>query len=263
MRADAGLVIPLALLALAGSLAAWVLSGTWIVEDKRSAPMTSTLVDQRNLHYAPGAFLVTPGTSAPVVSSASVSQIAQADDPAAVIAARREEIYNDPEALVAGNPQGDITIVEFFDYNCPYCRGVASVLDELIQTDPNIRLVYKEFPILGPNSTFAARAALAARNQGKYLDFHSAMMMGRRVADESTVLEFARIVGLDIDLLKTDMEDPAIGAILQRNLSLAEALQIRATPTFVIADEIYSGAAELADFQRVVAAARDSGDSGQ
>lgn len=269
MRLDVGVWIPLVMLALAGLLAAWLLTGTWIVGDIDYVAADSTLaprVEQRGASpvRVAGTFGAIPATHVTATTEPALQrQLAQADDPAAVIAARRDEIYNDPEAPVGGNPQGDVTIVEFFDYNCPYCRQVASVLDELVQTDPNIRLVYKEFPILGPNSTFAARAALAARKQGKYLEFHSALMMGRRVADEAAVLEFARIAGLDIDRLKADMEDPAIGAILERNLSLADALHISGTPAFVIADEIYPGAAELADFQRLIAAARESADPGQ
>ena len=269
MRADVGVVIPLVVLALCGLVAAWLLTGSWIVDDAGYVAANSTpapQIEQRgsNLERVASTFAAIPAMSIAATSQPSpVSELAQVDDPASVIAARRDEIYNDPDAHVSGNPQGDITIVEFFDYNCPYCRQVASVLDELMQSDPNIRVVYKEFPILGPNSTFAARAALAARKQEKYLEFHSAVMMGRRVADQATVLEFARIVGLDIDRLKTDMENPAIAAILERNLSLAEALHISGTPAFVIADKIYPGAAELADFQQVIAAARKSADPGQ
>lgn len=197
------------------------------------------------------------------LASAGSPQLARADHLPAVIATRHDEIYSDPEAPVGGNPHGDVTIVEFFDYNCPYCRKVASVLDELVRTDANIRIVYKEYPILGPNSTFAARAALAARNQGKYLEFHKAVMLGRRVVDAATVMEFAHVAGLDIERLKADMENPAVDAIIERNLSLAEALQVSGTPAFIIADDLYSGAAELEDFRRVIAQVRDATDPAQ
>jgi protein-disulfide isomerase len=99
------------------------------------------------------------------------------------IAERSDEILNDPAAPVGGNPAGDVTLVEFFDYNCPYCRRVAPTVVELEEADPGLRVVYKEFPILGPGSEFAARAALAARKQGKYVPFHNALM---RATDQVT-----------------------------------------------------------------------------
>jgi protein-disulfide isomerase len=185
-------------------------------------------------------------------------QLAQADDPAVVIATRHAEIYNDPDTPVGGNPAGDVAIVEFFDYNCPYCRKVAGVLGELERTDANLRFVYKEFPILGPDSDFAARAALAAHRQGKYLEFHKALMTSRVVANQTTVLQIAETAGLDVERLQSDMDDPALASIVARNLALALALRIHSTPSFVIADRVYAGGGELADFQRVIDAARQS-----
>src|SRR3546814_3115055 len=98
---------------------------------------------------------------------------AQLDEIGQIIAARSDEIFNDPASPVGGNPQGDVSLVEFFDYNCPYCRRVAPTLGEIEDSDPKLRVVYKEWPILGPNSEFAARAALASRSQGKYVAFRS------------------------------------------------------------------------------------------
>jgi protein-disulfide isomerase len=174
------------------------------------------------------------------------------------IAERSDEILNDPAAPVGGNPQGDVTLVEFFDYNCPYCRRVAPTMVELEEADPELRLVYKEFPILGPGSEFAARAALAARNQGKYVPFHNALMRATDQVTEQTVIEIAREVGLDTERLDQDMRDPAIEEAIARNLQLANDLGITGTPSFVIGQEIVPGAADLGTLQDVIARARQN-----
>jgi protein-disulfide isomerase len=99
-------------------------------------------------------------------------QAAQASEAEAVLRARADEVFRDATSPVGGNPDGDVTLVEFFDYNCPYCRSVAPVMNEAEAADPQLRIVYKEFPILGPNSVYVAKAALAAHRQGRYLAFH-------------------------------------------------------------------------------------------
>jgi protein-disulfide isomerase len=174
----------------------------------------------------------------------------------AALAAREAEILRDPDSPVGGNPDGDVTLVEFADYNCPYCRRVAPTIVEAEAADPQLRIVYKEIPILGPNSVFAAKAALAARQQGKYLDFHRTLMNVRGVAAEGLVLAMAKKVGLDVEKLKTDMEAPSIQAAIDRNLALARALGINGTPSFVIGDKIVSGAIDLKRIQRLIASAR-------
>jgi protein-disulfide isomerase len=172
------------------------------------------------------------------------------------IAERGEEILNDPAAPVGGNPSGDVTVVEFFDYNCPYCRRVAPTIVELEETDPDLRLVYKEFPILGPGSQFAARAALASRKQGKYVPFHEALMAADGQVGEDSVLEIARDAGLDVDRLERDMSDPGIEAAIERNLELANALGITGTPSFVIGDEIVPGAVDRRTLESLITRAR-------
>jgi protein-disulfide isomerase len=181
---------------------------------------------------------------------------AEAEGLKRTIAERSDEILNDPDAPVGGNPAGDVTLVEFFDYNCPYCRRVAPTVVELEETDPDLRLVYKEFPILGPGSQFAARAALASRKQGKYVAFHNAVMQASEQVTEESVMEIARTVGLDPEQLKTDMQDPAIQEAIARNLRLANALGITGTPSFVIGQEIVPGAADLGTLQDLIARAR-------
>src|SRR5262249_40797347 len=163
-----------------------------------------------------------------------------AQDPAevqAVLKSRADEIFLDPDSPVGGNPDGDVTLVEFFDYNCPYCRQVAPLLLEAVAADPNLRTVFKGFAILGPDSASAAQAALAAHKQGKYLPFHDGLMKTRGVTDERKVLDVAAAAGLDVDRLKADMQAPAIQTLLDRNLDLARALRINGTPGFAVGDK--------------------------
>jgi len=200
-----------------------------------------------------------PGfASGPQPSSTRVSgeQLAQIDEAKALISQHRAEIFGDPDSPVEGSAAADVTIVEFFDYNCPYCRLVAPTLQEIERTDPKVKFIYKEFPILGPGSEFGARAALAAQMQGKFTPFHRALIATDEQVGESAVMEVARSVGLDIARLKKDMDDPRIAAAIERNRSLALSLAITGTPSFVIDDGIFRGAADLQAFRGVIAGAR-------
>ena len=183
---------------------------------------------------------------------------AEAENLKRTIAERSDEILNDPTAPVGGNPDGDVTLVEFFDYNCPYCRRVAPTVVELEEADADLRLVYKEFPILGPASQFAARAALASRRQGKYIAFHNALMQATEQVTEESVMEIARAVGLEVEQLRADMQEPAIQQAIARNLQLAAALGIDGTPSFVIGQEVVPGAADFRTLQGSVARARQN-----
>ena len=181
----------------------------------------------------------------------------EATEAQAVLKSRADEIFRDPDSPVGGNPNGDVTLVEFFDYNCPYCRQVTPLMLEAEAADPKLRVVFKEFPILGPNSTFAAKVALAAHKQGKYLALHHALMKVRGTVDEAKVLEAATAAGLDVDRLKAEAQAPAIQAMLERNLDLARALRINGTPGFVIGDEVLVGATDLKGLQAMIGKARD------
>jgi protein-disulfide isomerase len=174
-----------------------------------------------------------------------------------VLQARADEVFRDPDSPIGGNPNGDVTLVEFFDYNCPYCRQVAPVVTKAEDADSQLRVVYKEFPILGPNSTFAAKAALAAHKQGKYVEFHRALYQLRGAVDQSKAMEVAAAVGLDVVRLKTDMEDSKIQASIQKNLALAQVLRINGTPGFVIGDQILRGATDLNTLQAWIRTARE------
>ena len=170
----------------------------------------------------------------------------------------RDEIFADPEAPVAGNPEGAIVLVEFFDYRCGYCRRVKPTLETLLAENDDLRLAFKEFPILGPESRLAARAALAARAQGLYEPFHWALLGADGPFDLDHILEVARSVGLDDERLVRDMEEPAIDTLIEQNAVLASALGIRGTPAFVVGDSMIRGALPLAQFRTAIADARQA-----
>ncbi len=161
-------------------------------------------------------------------------------------------LNEDPGSPVRGNANGDVTLVEFFDYNCPYCRRVLTTLAELQETNPRLRVVYKEFPILSDNSRFAARAALASRNQDKYFEFHDALMRTSGIVNPEKVIEVAREVGISIRRLRRDMNDPEIQATIDRNLALAASLRITGTPGFVVGDRIFRGVADGETLQALI-----------
>ena len=173
-----------------------------------------------------------------------------------VITERRDEILRDPAAPVGGNPDGDVSIVEFFDYNCPYCRKNAPILKELETSDSGLRFVYKEWPILGPDSEFAARAALASARQDKYIAFHRALMATSEKVTEAKVLSIAESVGIDLARLRQDLDDPAIQQAIERNHALAKELGITGTPSFVINDGLQPGFLELPALRGLIAQAR-------
>ncbi|SFS22348.1 DsbA family protein [Yoonia litorea] len=168
-------------------------------------------------------------------------QAQQAQVAAQVLAVERDTLERDPNAPVLGNPDGDVTVVEFFDYNCPYCRRVKPEMEALLAADPNVRVVYREWPILGEGSVFAARAALASRNQGKYDEFHWALMGLNGRAEESTVIRAAQEIGMDIAQLRRDMNAPEIEEHIQTSMRLARAIGFSGTPSFVIGDSLAPG----------------------
>ncbi len=168
----------------------------------------------------------------------------------------REILENDPNAPVLGNPEGDVTVVEFFDYNCPYCRRAKPHIETLLEEDPNVRLVYREWPILGDGSVFAARAALAAREQGKYEEFHWALMGMSGRAEEASVIQVAEQIGLNIQQLRRDMAAPEIDAHIAVSMELSRALGFNGTPSFVIGDALVPGVIESDQMIRLAEEAR-------
>jgi len=189
----------------------------------------------------------------------SVAQTRLTEANQKTLAANRDQLFADPKSPVGGNPRGDVTIVEFFDYRCPYCKEVEPSLEGLLADDGKLRIVYKEFPILGPSSVYAARIALAARAQGKYDAFHRRMMATKGTIDDATVERVADEAGVDLHQAKEATDSAEIDRIIQSNYALAEALQIDGTPAFVIGDQLIQGVAKIETLKRLIAEVRKKG----
>lgn len=224
---------------LTGSLAVFVTAGLMFSATSANAEANDAQ-QRRQLAEAGGGYI------------APAPQPQQKTDISLVIDQHRQQIYDDPAAPVVGNPQGSTTLVMFFDYRCPYCKKVAPIVEQLVRTDPQVRIIYKELPILGATSLVAAKAALAAERQGKYVEFHRAMMETRGRISQDTVMSVAGRVGLDTARLAHDMADPEISAAIQRNKDLAAALNIRGTPAYVVNSRVERGTGDLQDFRELV-----------
>jgi protein-disulfide isomerase len=174
----------------------------------------------------------------------------------AAVQSNRQALLQDPESPVGGNAAGDVTIVEFFDYRCPHCRRMAPVIKTLLAEDPGVRLVYKEMPILGAESVVAARAALAARRQGKYLEAHDRLMAEAGPFTDATVVTILAEVGIDQDRLRADMNALETASVLEHELALARAIGIDGTPAFVVGGELVVGAMDLGTLRDLVGKAR-------
>lgn len=174
----------------------------------------------------------------------------------AAIATRQHDLLQDPSSPVSGNLQGDITVVEFFDYRCGYCKRAAEAVTQLQKADPHVRVVYKDFPILGDASEFAAKAALASRAQGKHQAFHEALLGTAEDITHATILTIAGEVGLDIVRLESDMANPDWQTVIDRNRALARDLGINGTPGFIVGTELVPGALDLNGLKELIARAR-------
>ncbi len=168
-------------------------------------------------------------------------------------------LYQSKLSFVAGNAEGDISMVEFFDYNCGFCKRAFGDVLSILESDKKLRLVVKEFPILGPGSVFASRAAIAAKEQGKYWDLHVALMQSRGSLDEGKVISIAEKVGLDVKKLRADMASPRVTAEIEETYALANKLGVNGTPAFIIDDKLIPGALGLQALQQQVASVRESG----
>jgi protein-disulfide isomerase len=156
----------------------------------------------------------------------------------------------------AGDPSGDVTVVEFYDTRCPYCRRLLPTMAALLKADPKLRIVYKDLPILGPDSMLEARAVLAAQRQGRYLPMQEAVMRATGPANAQSLRAQAASLGMDGAQLEHDMADPALQARIDANLQLARSLHVEGTPAFVIGNRLIPGAVALTELQDAVAAAR-------
>ena len=187
-------------------------------------------------------------------------EIRLAEQGKALIASLKTDLVDDPIAPIRGNPRGDVTLVEFFDYRCPYCRQVEPFLQALMKNDPGLRVVEKEFPILGPASVYAARIALAAHKQGKYEQFRDAALSKKSNFDEATLLKVAEEAGLDLDRVKADMNSPEVDAEIKRTAEIAKALRLSGTPAFIVGSELIPGATDLETLRALLEEARHGTD---
>ncbi len=188
-------------------------------------------------------------------------QNAQANADRDLVASMREPLENDGYSLISGNPDGDVTLIEFLDYRCGYCKQAHDGVKALIASDPNIKFIIKEFPILGPESTFASRAAMASLQQGAdaYLNFNDAMMRHRGDLDQHTVMRIAGEAGIDQAKLDEDIQNPEIAANIRETYGLARRLDISGTPAFIIGDTIVRGFLPYDSLKEIVEEQRERG----
>ncbi len=187
-------------------------------------------------------------------------QVAEAEKARGAIKTHSEALFNSPRQVTLGNPQGDVTFVEFFDYNCGYCKRALNDMMELMGKDPKLKVVLKEFPVLGPASVEVAQVGVAVRMQDKtgkkYLEFHQKLLTGRGQVDKAKALAAAKEVGLDMARLEKDLKSDEIGKTLEESMKLAEALGLNGTPSYVISNDVVIGAVGLAALSQKIQAAR-------
>jgi protein-disulfide isomerase len=183
---------------------------------------------------------------------------AEAEKAKVAIKKNEEAIFSSAHQVTIGNPQGDVTLVEFFDYNCGYCKRALSDLMDLMKNDSKLKVVLKEFPVLGPGSEEAARVAVAVRMQDpkKYLEFHQKLLGGRGAADKAKALAVAKDVGLDLARLEKDMVSNEAKTTFDEDIKLAETLGMNGTPSYVVGTEVVVGAVGLDALKEKVKSAR-------
>ena len=169
--------------------------------------------------------------------------------------AKQYELLHDPLSPVSGNPKGEITVIEFYDYRCGFCKKAASAVTELQKVDPRVRVVYKDFPILGEPSEIAAKAALASQAQGKHQAFHEALLASHADMTKESVLKIAAKTGLNAKRLEADMADPKWKGVIAKNRALARELGISGTPGFIVGNELVPGALDLNGLKELIARA--------
>jgi protein-disulfide isomerase len=189
-------------------------------------------------------------------------QEAQKTAQVSALQSERNTLLHSPRGNLVGNPSGDVTLVEFFDYNCGYCKRALADLRTLMKSDPKLRVVLKDFPVLGPESVEASRVGLAAKQQisgEKLFDYHTRVMETRGRVNGERAMQVAKEMGLDMARLQRDMDHAEVRAALQENMTLADKLGLTGTPAFVIGDEVISGAVGLEPIRKVVASTRQCG----
>src|ERR1700738_1336621 len=185
---------------------------------------------------------------------------AEAEKHEASVATNADTIFNSPRGVTLGNRDGDVTFVEFFDYNCGYCKRAMSDMLDLLKADPKLKVVLKEFPVLSQGSVEAAQVAVAVRMQDptgkKYLDFHQKLLGGRGAADKARAMAVAKEVGLDMAKLEKDMASPEAKATIEENFKLAESMGMNGTPSYVIGKQVVIGAVGVENLKEKIGVAR-------
>ena len=185
---------------------------------------------------------------------------AEAEKHIAAVKENATAIFSSPRQVNLGNPQGDVTLVEFFDYNCGYCKRAMSDMLDLLKTDPKLKIVLKEFPVLGDGSVQSAQVAVAVRMQDKtgkkYIEFHQRLLGGRGPADKARALAVAKEIGLDMSRLDKDMASEEVKVTIAENFKLAEALGVNGTPSYVVGTDVVVGAVGLPALKEKVNGAR-------
>jgi protein-disulfide isomerase len=185
-------------------------------------------------------------------------QAADAEKHRAAVIENNATLFRSPHQVVLGNPQGNVTMVEFFDYNCGYCKRAMSDMLDLLKTNPNLKFVLKEFPVLGEGSVEAAHVAVAARMQDptgkKYIEFHQKLLGGRGPADKARALAVAKDVGFDMARIEKDMNSDEVKKTIDESMKLADALGVSGTPTYVVGNEVVVGAVGLDTLKEKLAA---------
>jgi protein-disulfide isomerase len=185
---------------------------------------------------------------------------AEAEKHKDVVKQQAATIFSSPRQVNLGNPDGNVTFVEFFDYNCGYCKRAMSDMLTLLKDDPKLKIVLKEFPVLGPGSVEAAQVAVAVRMQDKtgkkYLEFHQKLLGGRGQADRAHALAVAKDIGMNMAQIDKDMQSPEVKATLEENFKLAEQLGLNGTPSYVIGDNVVVGAIGLQGLEEKINTAR-------
>src|SRR6478672_10562739 len=185
---------------------------------------------------------------------------AEAEKHQASIAQNADTIFKSPRGVTVGNKDGDVTFVEFFDYNCGYCKRAMTDMLDLMKSDPKLKVVLKEFPVLSQGSVEAAQVGVAVRMQDptgkKYLDFHQKLLGGRGAADKARAMAVAKEVGLDMAKLEKDMAGPEVKATLEENFKLAESMGMNGTPSYVIGKQVVIGAVGVDNLKEKIGVAR-------
>jgi len=190
------------------------------------------------------------------------NQVAQVEAQRNALSAEKASLTDPATSVIAGNPQGDVTLVEFMDYNCGFCKRAMEDVRALAKDDPKLKVVIKDFPILGPDSVEASRVAIAVKNQlqgQKYWDFHLKLMATKGRVNGAKAMEIAKEAGADIERVKKEMEAPATRAVIEQTVALGDRLGLTGTPAFIVGDEVVFGAVGQAALKQKIEAVRKCG----